>query len=62
MNKYQKDVEEFESHWRLAMVHLKEMAGNPILVSTMYLDFITRVQSLESLVIDISDCVRSDKD
>lgn len=58
----QKDIEEFESHWRLAMTHLNSMANNPILASTMYVDFIERVHSLESLVLDISDCVRSDKD
>lgn len=62
MGDQQKNVEDFELHWKIAIKHLQLMAGNPMLVSTMYVDFITRVQSLESLVLDISDCVRSDKD
>jgi hypothetical protein len=58
----QEEVEKFETDWRIAKRHLDAMANNPILASTMYVDFTMRIRSLESLVLDISDCVRSDKD
>jgi hypothetical protein len=56
------NIESFETDWRIVKRHLEAMASNPVLVSTMYIEFTTRIRSLESLVLDVSDCVRSDKD
>jgi hypothetical protein len=58
----QKNIEKFETDWRKAKGYLESMANNPVLASTMYVEFTTRIRSLESLVVDVSDCVRSDKD
>jgi hypothetical protein len=58
----QEDVEKFEHDWDLAMTRLEAMANNSVVSNGMYQDFKRRVQSLESLVIDISLIARSDKD
>jgi len=58
----QEEVEKFETDWRIAKRHLEAMAGSPIVSSGMYMDFTMRMKSIESLVMDISDYARSDKD
>lgn len=62
MNFKQEEVEKFETDWRIAKRHLEAMAGSLIVSSGMYMDFVARMKSIESLVMDISDYARSDKD
>ena len=58
----QEDVEKFERDWRVAERQLSYMLENCIVSDRMYQDMKARIRSLESLVLDISDAARSDKD
>lgn len=58
----QEDIEKFECDWDMTKKYLEFMLSNKILSGKMYSDLKARVKSIESLVVDISDCARSDKD
>jgi len=58
----QEDVERFEHNWNSAERYLGYMLNNEIVSDKMYQDLKARIRSLESLVVDISDAARSDKD
>jgi hypothetical protein len=62
MNFKQEDVENFESDWMHAQNYLKSMMDNPIVVDKMYMNLKAITRQIESLVINISDYARGDKD
>lgn len=55
------EIEKFEMDWSNAKKHLENMIHNKMINVEMQRELRSRTQSLDSLVIDISDYLRSDK-
>jgi len=58
----QEDIEKFEHDWHNAERYLGYMLESKIISDQMYRNMCARIISIESLVLDISDNARSDKD
>lgn len=56
------EIEKFEMDWSNAKKHLENMIHNKMVNPEMQRELRTRIKSIDSLVIDISDYIRSDKD
>jgi hypothetical protein len=56
------DIEKFEMDWSSAKKYLMNMINNKSIGPMWHRELDMRIRSMESLVISISDSVRSDKD
>jgi hypothetical protein len=56
------EIEKFEMDWSNAKKYLLNMMNNKSVGPEWHRELNTRIRSMESLVISISDSVRSDKD